>query len=352
MLNKKEWIALAAYLDCAAVVILTFCIGLSLAWCISEARARLLKQPPPQRIWSITDRIRGKLILFLFRCRSMSRFCEAFSVSLLAWAHFQLVFAPLRHENLPACVRIVDYNFILVFIATRRSFQAVCVDLESNLIRWLNPKYANLLKKLWLLLNWMAIGFRCVDFVPSDLSWPMDCITAAHTFRAISYLINFLFGLQMQEELVTLRHPWVRRFELEPYSPRTVSPTNNSIERLGFDAFKSLPFRSPAPHYYSYFVLTLPAVPVTIAVFIWAGDKNILLSIWNLALLFAMVPVLSTAVTVILSSNRYSDSDKQILFCFLFVIMNILFTVAMAPMIHLAQFALEERSSYGWSNIK
>jgi hypothetical protein len=353
MLNKKEWIALAAYLECAGVVILTFDLGLSLHWYIFEFHARLLKQPPPQRIWSIIDRIWDNLNPFMSRCRSMSRFCKAFSVSLLVWAYFQLVFAPLRHEFSPdSSVRIVDYNFILKFIAVGCCFQAACEDLESNLIRLLNPKYVNLLKKLWLLLNWMTIGFRCVDFVPSDLSWAMDRITAAHTFRAISRLINFRFGLQVQERTVLPRSWWNCRFELKPYNPWAFSQRNNDVERLGFDAFKFIPFGSPPLHYYWYFVPVLSAVPITIAVSIWAGDKHILLSIWNLALLFAMVPVLSTTVTVIHSSNRYHDLDKQSLIWFLFVMMNILFTFATIPMTHLAQFALEQRSSYGWSNIK
>jgi hypothetical protein len=354
MLNKKEWIALAAYLECAGVVILTFCLGLSLAWCISEARARLLKQPPPQRIWSIIGRIWDNLDPFVSRCRSMSRFCKEFSVNLLVWAHFQLAFALLRHDIFPASsVQIIDCShFILVFIAAGRCFQAACEDLESNLIRWLNSKYVNLLKKLWLLLNWMAIGFRCVDFVPSYLIWPMDCITVAHALRAISHLINFLFGLRMQEELVTLRHPWVRRFEPELYNPRTISPRNNTIERLGFQAIHFPHFGSPTLLYYWGFVPFLPAVLLRKAVSIWTDDKHILRSFFNLGGLFAMVPVLSTLVTIILSSNLYSDLDKQHQIWFLFLMINIYFTFEMVPIIHLAQFALEERSSYGWSNIK
>jgi len=136
----------------------------------------------------------------------MSRFCKELGINLLLWAYFQSVFTLLLHDIAPTfSVRIADYNnFILVFITAGCCFQAACEDLESNLIRWLNPKYVNLLKKLWLLLSWMAIGFRCVDFVPPDLSWPMDCITAVHTLRAISHLINFLFGLLMEEPVMTI----------------------------------------------------------------------------------------------------------------------------------------------------
>jgi hypothetical protein len=354
MLNKEEWIALAVFLECAGVVILICCLGLSLAWCISEARARLLKQPPPQRIWSIIGRIWDNLDPFVSRCRSMSRFCKEFSVNLLVWAHFQLAFALLRHDIFPASsVRIVDHsNFILVFIAAGRCFQAACEDLESNLIRWLNPKYVSLLKKLWLLLNWMAIGFRCVDFVPSYLSWPMDCIAVTHTLRAISHLINFVFGLRMQEELVALTHPWVRRFEPELYNPRTVSPRNNMIERLGFEGVNFVHFGSPTLHFLCFFVPFLSGILPQIAVFIWPVDKHILPSFLNLATFSAGVPVLSTAAISILSSNRHSDLVKQILIWFVFLIMNFHFMIATIPVTHLAQFALKDRSSYGWSNIK
>jgi hypothetical protein len=353
MLNKKEWIALAVHLYCAAVVILTFGLGLFLPLYISKFHARLLKQPPLQRIWSIIDRIWDNLDLLVSRCRSMSRFCKAFSVSLLVWAYFQLVFALLHHEIFPASsVRIVGYNFILVFIAAGCCFQAACEDLESNLIRLLNPKYVNLLKKLWLLLNWVTIGFRCVDFVPSDLSWAMDCITAAHTFRAISRLINFRFGLQVQERTVLPRSWWNCRIESKPYNPWTFFQINYAVELLGFDAFKFVPFGSNPLHYYWYFVLVFSAVPASIAISFWADDKHILLTILNLALLFAMVPVLSSAAKVIHSSNRYCDLDKKGLFCLFFVMANTLFMFATVLMTRLAQFALEERSSYGWSNIK
>jgi hypothetical protein len=205
MLNKKEGIALAAYREYAGVVIVTFYLGLSLAFSISAAHPRLLKQPSPQRIWSIIGRIWDNLDPFVFRCRSMSRLCKELGVNLLLFAYFQSAFTLLLHDIAPIfSVRIIDYsNFIFVFITAGCCFQAACEDLESNLIRWLNPKYVNLLKKLWLLLSWMAIGFRCVDFVPSDLSWPMDCITAVHTLRAISNLINFLFGFLMEEPVMT-----------------------------------------------------------------------------------------------------------------------------------------------------
>lgn len=351
MMNKKEWIALSAYLECAGVVILTFGLGLSLPWYISKFHARLLKQPPPQRIWSIIGRIWDNLDPFMSRCRSMSRFCKAFSVSLLVWAYFQLVFAHLRHEIFPASsVRIVGYNFILVFIAAGCCFQAVCEDLESSLIRLLNPKYVNLLKKLWSLLNWMAIGFRCVNFVPSDLSWAMDCIIAAHTFRAISHLANFRFGLQVQKRIVLPRIWWNRRIESKPYNPWTFFQRNYAVELLGFDAFKFVPFGSTLLHYYWYFVLVFSAVPASIAISFWAGGKHIPLTIWNLVLLFAMVSVLSSAA--IHFSNRYCDLDKKSLFCLSFMMTNILFMFATVLMTPLAQFALEERSSYGWSNIK
>jgi hypothetical protein len=283
----------------------------------------------------------------------MSRFRKAFSVSLLVWAHLQLAFAPLRHEiSLASPVRIDLHNYIPMAIVAGCCFQAACEKLESNLIQWLKPKYVNLLRKFWLLLNWMAIGFRCVDFVPSYLSRPLDCITVIHTLRAILHLINLRFGLQVQERIVQ-RESWLNcRFVSKPYNPWAFSQRNNEVERLGFDAFKFIPFGLPPLHYYWYFVLVLSAVPIAIAISIWTGDNHILLSIWNLALLFAMVPVLSTAVTVILSSNQYSDSGKKSLIWFAFVMMNILFAFATIPMTHLAQFALEERSSHGWSNIK
>jgi hypothetical protein len=188
MLNKNEWIVLAAYREYSGVVIL-IANGLYLALFISAALPRL---SPPQRIWSVIGRIWDNLDPFLFRCRSMSRFCGGLGVHLFLWAYFS-VFTLLLHDIAPTfSVRIADYNnFILVFITAGCCFQAACEDLESNLIRWLNPKYVNPLKKLWSLLSWMAIGFRCFDFVPSDLSWPMDCITAVHILRAISHLINF-----------------------------------------------------------------------------------------------------------------------------------------------------------------
>jgi hypothetical protein len=173
----------------------------------------------------------------------------AYTVAYFIWAQLQ-VFAHLGHPAFSPPADIVDYDSTIITIAAGCLLRAISEDLDTYISGFLSPRSVNFVKSAWSLLSCAAIGLRCIDFVPSSLSMPVDCFAAAHIdiLKIASYVGSFPLALKVQELA-----PWTicgERYVSKPYNPWDLLEYKRAVKRQGFGTFRSISFGLFPVQYY------------------------------------------------------------------------------------------------------
>jgi len=316
---------------------------------IFKIYTRLLDQPFYWRIWETANR-------FLEQCNYMSRFWEVWCVVSAIFAqHEGFSYFAVSLFSVPP-TNILDYSPVLLLAAAGCFLRAAYKDFDFY---FLNSGLRYSLKVLSSIISVAGIILTCTGSMSSKLRIALDCLAVLSFLKILLYYGNFHFGLEVSElnkhASSYSYYGWCRPYERarvwKPYSPWTFLGRVDEFERLEFRAFRFVPFGAFTLKYRWFVIATLPAVPVAVALSIWADDKRILLSIFNLLLLYLIAHTVLSTTEVILSM---SQSFKWFLCSALLssLMLEILVFFFTIPLSHVARFVMKEESRHGWSSIR
>lgn len=299
----------------------------------------LLKKPLYRHIWVNPFRHRSNYLIGFWNdcCFFYTLFAHYQCVSSVAQSVFSITPSSTLH-----------YGPVVVLVTVDFLFTAAYKDLTTYLTRLLKFRYLYNVKWSWSLITWASLVLRCIDFGPPYFRAVLDCFTVIYIWKRLSVFGGCRFGLEVSET----RWWWPEgEYTSKPYNPWKILKRNSEVERLGFGAFRFVPFGAFTLKYHWFVIATLPAVPVAVALSIWADDKHIMLPILNLVLLYFIAhTVLSTAKVMFSMSGSCMSTFCRGLLCFLMLdILIFFFTI---PISHVGRFVLEEEGRHGWSSIR